>query len=308
MPDGSLPVLKTEHLLAGYYKVQVFGRDGDLRRELDWFPNLITDNGLELYANQNSLITFCSVGTGNTAPAVTDTSLQTWVAGTQTSAGSSNGNSGSAPYYGYYRRTYRFAEGAAAGNLAEVGIGPLTNGTNLFSRALLLDGGGSPTTITVAADEILEVTYELRNYVPTGTTTPSVTDLTTGVNHSLTVRAAAAAGSSTWIPLIGTFTPGTTSAVAYNGSIGATITDSPSGTADSSSSSVVSTYAALSHKRVVTSTWDLDDGNFTITALLLRPTNSAGGSFQVGISPGVAKTSVKKFTVVWEFSWARYTP
>ncbi len=87
----------------------------------------------------------CMVGSGNAAPAETDTALQARASTSNINVQSNNSNV--SPRYGWRRRTFRFAAGAAAGNLSEVGVGWTT--TAVFSRALILDGSGNPTTITV---------------------------------------------------------------------------------------------------------------------------------------------------------------
>jgi hypothetical protein len=57
-----------------------------------------------------------------------------------------------------------------------VGVGYTGASTYLlFSRALILDGGGSPTTITILSDETLDVTYEFRMYPKETDNTGAVT-------------------------------------------------------------------------------------------------------------------------------------
>lgn len=162
--------LKTK--VAGYYKLQVIRPDGTVRQSAE-FPNLITNAGLDRMAT-STYLTVCQVGSGSAAPTFADTALAARIAGTQTVQSTDVGTTSSSPYYAWATRQFRFAAGVATGNIAEVGVGWGTTGS-LFSRALVLDSGGSPTTITVLADEILDVTYQLRYYAPETDDTGDVT-------------------------------------------------------------------------------------------------------------------------------------
>lgn len=63
---------------------------GKITKDTGFFPNLITNQGLDFIGNPvNGNMSFgvpdftpcCSVGTGNNTPAFTDTTLQAWLAG-----------------------------------------------------------------------------------------------------------------------------------------------------------------------------------------------------------------------------------
>lgn len=132
-------------------------------KETPMFHNLVLDAGLDRLSVGSAIGRVC-VGSGNSTPVVTQTSLDAFIASTTTTQGSDAGGKQiiTEPYYYWARRTYRFGEGVAAGNLSEIGLG-WTN-TNLFNRALIKDASGNPTTITVLADEFLDVVVELRFY------------------------------------------------------------------------------------------------------------------------------------------------
>jgi hypothetical protein len=162
--------------MEGWYRLKVRRLDGSTKVDTGWFPNLITDNGLDLVYNTPAgtfgikyfNVATC-VGSGNTPPAVTDTTLETLVATERDpndfkfSTVTFVDEVGVTPAYWKSVASWRFATGAAAGNLTEIGVG--YDYDNLFSRALIVDGAGNPTTITVLADEVLDVTYELRVYI-----------------------------------------------------------------------------------------------------------------------------------------------
>lgn len=173
------------------HKVDEYGNIVSTRRLAGPFKNLITDQGLNRMGANDSFIAYCQVGSGNTPPANTDTGLEAFVAGVQynTGAGSSFTRSAQAtpPYYAWDRLKYRFAAGVAEGNLSEVGVGWASSGSTLFSRALIVDSGGNPITITVLSDEVLDVTYEFRVYPPTTDVTGTIT--ISGDDYDYTLRA-----------------------------------------------------------------------------------------------------------------------
>lgn len=151
---------------------------GDGSVETYQAPNLVLDSGIAIATaggngiTSNLLLTNCVVGTGATPPAVTDTALVSQL------AVSPNGVMQSGTYSydeigddlsAVTVMRYTFAIGAVVGNISEIGIRP-SGQTNLFSRALIVDGGGSPTTITVTASDQLIVDYTL-----TGTISRTVT-------------------------------------------------------------------------------------------------------------------------------------
>jgi hypothetical protein len=293
--------------MRGRYKLEAVNVGDGRRRFLADFPNLITDVGLERIAVASSpnYLQNCYVGSGNTAPAFGDTALVALVASTATLQASTATTQPSSPYFGTRANTYRFAQGAAAGNLAEIGIGNAS--TNLFSRALILDGGGSPTTITVLSTEFLDCTYTFECIVPLVDVTGNVT--IAAVSYAYTLRAANATAGSQWASSAGgsPATPG--SLAVYSGAIGA-ITSSPGGTQANADSNVVASYTPGSHLLSTTSTWGLNSANFGaggITAAAFSTTNSVSGigNFQWSFTPFIPKDATKILTLTATIAWAR---
>lgn len=121
------------------------------------------------------------VGSGTTPPSVSDTGLANFVAGTAISQGPALPNvvnATASPRYVTRRLVKRFNGTSIAGvPLSEVGLAITTSAaqtptssTPLASRALITDSAGNPTSITVLADEFLDVTYELTTYAMDGVT------------------------------------------------------------------------------------------------------------------------------------------
>jgi hypothetical protein len=183
---------------AGLFRVEGRLDDGRQRVLAAWQPNLITDAGLDRWGTGN-IITHCCVGSGNTAPAVGDTALVAHVASAAV-VNTSTGSLGTTPYYGYKVFVATFSPPGSNHNLSEIGWAWASGGGSLWSRALIKDGGGTPTTITWLAAETLIVTYELRNYPPLSDTVIEGASIF-GETYDLTIRAAyaeTAGGAPTW--------------------------------------------------------------------------------------------------------------
>lgn len=316
--------------MAGRFKIEAFkakvNSDGELVEmpgsrhvKADWFDNIITDQGLNRIGTSSPLssISYCHVGTGNAAPAATDTALANFLAASNTVEDDTSGaQAGSAPYYVYRQRTIRFSAGAAAGNLAEVGMGWASSGTVLFSRALILDGGGSATTITVQSDEYLDVTYEIRIYPPSGDATGTIT--LDGEVYDYTARACevdAYTQFSGWSldDKANAKSPYTYSHTAYDGNIG-TVLQSPSGSSASvgSVSDVTeNAYSDSSLQASVSATWGINYGNLGSGIRSVR--FKVGWTFwQIEFSAQsdsstIPKDNTKSLTLTVTHSWARKT-
>lgn len=304
---------------AGRYKIEAFRVDemgdeipGSRRVAADWFPNLITNSGLDYLGTDSAgdFLGFCRVGSGNNAPAVSDTALGSQIAVSNTAQSETRGVDRTGTYYAWRRKTFRFSTGTAAGNIAELGVSPAAANA-LFSRALILDSGGSPTTVTVLSDEVLDVTYEIRLY-------PSIPDATgsvviAGVTYSWTARALLASNyDASWARLSGpiSFDTGT-------GQKGA-VADLPAqnaqyGSLSAAASMVGQAYTAGSFQRSHVMSFDLNNGNVAggigaFIGAVSSVTTASGGVWAWGLSPKLPKTGEFKATFTVRFSWGRYTP
>lgn len=159
-------LIKSEFKVGARFKLIVRKKNEDICKETPWFNNLVLDSGLNAMGNPatNNLISHICVGSGNSAPNISQTVLDNPVARTNIVNGNDQvgANTSVMPYFYYCRRNFRFNVGAAAGNLSEIGLGDYLG--SLFNRTLIKDSGGNPTTITVLSDEILDVLVELRVY------------------------------------------------------------------------------------------------------------------------------------------------
>ena len=185
------------------YKLTAIKRDADgnevSRRESAEIPNLFTNAGIEqiLGGGANPSTIAGVVGTGSAAPALTDTGLQTFLAGKYSNTTTGQGLIGNSfvdlgSNVGYKQRHWRtiFAAGTATGNISEVGAALQaanpTAATVLASRALVVDGNGNPTTFTVLADEELQLDQFFRVYVNYADRVSVIN--VNGTNHTVTLR------------------------------------------------------------------------------------------------------------------------
>lgn len=313
-------IVLPESRLAGFFSLIARRPDGSSRhlatfdaappRVVGPFGNLITDGGLERLG-VGSFRDICVVGSGATAPANSDVTLQTTIARTGNAAPNVPGasNSGAPNYYTQTNTGFRFSAGTAAGNISEVGLGWSTGAGltqyQLFCRALVKDGGGVPTTVTVLGDEVLDVYYSLRNYPPLTDVTYSVT--ISGTTYACVTRAAGVTNTSSWsVPNSRVVFSGKgygSVLTLYNGDIGG-ITSQPSGVTSPGNSIVAAAYSSNSKQQDGTATIGLNEGNLAggIKSLLFA---TDLGAYQTSFTPPIPKDNTKVLTLSFRFGWAR---
>ena len=295
--------------MQGFYKIDAVKADGRRRVLADWFPNLITDVGLNQIGTNSNWAAKCFVGSGTNAPNVLDTGLQTLVAESNTLT-SAFGAQAVEPYFGWGRQVFRFNEGVAAGNLSEVGVGS-AGGVTMFSRALILDGVGNPTTITVLSDEFLDVTYEIRVYPPLVDVLGTIT--ISAIDYGFTLRSAFVTNGTNWHDGGGAFTGGgfpNNGVTLYGGAglaLGA-ITAGPTSVGSSQSfNTAQDAYVPGSLERGFSIDVPLNLANFTpgITGLIFTVGNGRRGTFQVAIDTPIPKDATKLLSLDFKHTWAR---
>lgn len=316
------------------HKVDENGEIISSRVAADWFPNLITNNGMEYIGNYATSTqrraTGIAVGTGNTPPAFTDVNLATWKAATTTVqvAAANTAQATTIPYYISQTQTMRFAAGVAAGNLTEVGVVGATNSPTsstapLFSRALIVDGGGTPIVLPILSDEVLDVTYEFRTYMPnggadvTGTFNMTIDGVSTAFGYTirpvnmLSVSINTGGFVGDWgFTIWGT----NTQILAFSDGFGfgpttltalVAVTANPTGGSNSDFSSVsTAAYTAGTYRTDLTYNLALNTFNQPFKMMKIRI--SPGMCFQMLMDTNVNKIATKTFTFTIRLSWARY--
>lgn len=290
--------------LTGEYKLVVSNADGTIAKETPWFKNIILDSGLNRWGT-NYIGGGMGIGTQTSTPVSTQTGLDAEVAWTTTNSAYTTSAQGSSPYYASSIVAYRFAVGTLNGNYSEVAIG-WAAGANKFSRALIVNVNGDPTTISVSSAQALDVYYKLNIYPPTSDVVNTVN--ISGTNYTVTTRACNVTSTSAWgANLVGTNSGFSASANSgynvYNGAIGA-ITGTPSGSS-LFYSAAGSTYTNNSYTAVITPTFSLTQGNLSGGISSLQVGQSYLGTFQYGFSPAIPKDSTKTLSLTVSMSWAR---
>lgn len=291
--------------------------------ETSWINNVVLDQGLNALSTTNSnLLAYLSVGTGNSPPDVSQTSLDNVLAVTNTSSPTQPQNSynfSEIPFYVAARKSFRFNAGVAVGNISELGL-TSSSGSNglLFNRALVRDSNGNPTTITVLADEILDVIVEVRVYLPE--TISGSFDLLDKIGN--VIKTVNYIGK----PFLGTTNPASltfqlerlqgarifSNLTVFSGTLNTGYTTNPSGTiattttGNSTESNNYPTARSLVYKCKLL----VDSHNFEHKSLsfkiryLLSNTGLLG--FQVEFDTTIPKTSSETLQYSLGFSWDRY--
>lgn len=161
-----------EHLhsnvrVEGWFELELVHARSQIVTRRVRFRNLIVNAGMDALGTSRALdlMSYCAVGTGNTAPAVTDIALEVELARTNSDGGFPDTKGTAAGNeYAWFKRTRSFTTAQANGNLTEVGMFRLSAGAPMFCRQLLKDELGNPTTITKTSEFELRVIYEYRVY------------------------------------------------------------------------------------------------------------------------------------------------
>ena len=150
---------------SGTFKVQVLSKKKELIKESDWQNNLILDQAIDRLFFGWFAPAFLYVGTGNSTPTTSQVGLDAPFAAEGGLVASTENFLDRAPYGTFtHNAEYQFEQGSIVGNIAELGI---TDGDNVYlTRALIKDSLGNPTTISVAADQILRVFYSIEITIP----------------------------------------------------------------------------------------------------------------------------------------------
>lgn len=290
--------------LAGRFKFTVRkANSNEPVSETPWMDNMILNGGLNRFG-VGFVASRCLVGSGALAPVATQTSLQTQIAHTDSITSTQQSANSIPPYRGRQVRTFRFSAGVAQGTIREVGIGWGVD-NDLWCRALVVDANGTPTSIVVLADEILDVTYELRIYPDL---VDKVFESQIGADtYNCVLRAATVTGHGWTTPMNGLFVGESLGGTkVYNGALGP-VTEEPSGVNVGAPAPVLAAYVNNSLQRTSTTPFDINTGNLPggITAWYVP---SSAGSYKVAFSPAIPKDNTKSMTLGMTFSWGRYSP
>lgn len=288
----------------------------DNMEHVSTFPNMILNSGLREIGTNNYYMDYCNVGSSNTPVTATQTSLGNRLHYSNTSGPGNNAtgadNSDPENRFIFKRRVVRFNPTGSAYNISEIGFGWNTTGS-LFNRALVLDTNGNPTTISVLANEYLDITYEVRLYPPTqifsGTFTPTGKDTQT---RTWTACAAGDGGLLTY-SIIGWVLEGNFKNIytndwtkASSGAMGNLFFDlnSGSGIQYQATSNVSGILDSVENKIFYTAYFGLDRANFTNGIKSIR-FYAPGPSIKMEFNIPFMKTNTDDISITIAYSWGR---
>ncbi|HJX74915.1 MAG TPA: hypothetical protein VJ247_01080 [Gaiella sp.] len=302
----------------------IHARTGLVKRRLR-FPNLITNAGLDkVAANTKPLGLFLGnggylgVGTGSTAPAVTDVALvaATGVRTNSVGGGTTTFGFGAANAYSFWLVAREFSETQSNGNLTEFGLFDASTAGTMFVRQLFRDEVGNPTTIVKTSDDKLRVIYEFRLYPPTVDAAGVVT--INAVNYNWTSRICNGALDTAWgvtsgfTGLLNWMGGGNPNCEASNHTtLGSTTSVGPTGGTQTASkdSFVNSAYTNGSFLYEVSHVWNPGTANFTngVRAFRFQPWSSgASFSHQMVLDAFIPKVNTQRLTLTFQFQLGRH--
>lgn len=159
---------------------EVIDPNGSIAQAGGGHQNLILDQGMDMPATMlfRDLSKYCAIGTDNADPNTAQVGLGAEVARTGNTSTQDTYWDSSAKTVTHHR-DFLFAVGALDGTFYEVGFSPNSGaGDNLFARTLFKDASGNPTSVTVAPDQQLRVTYDLILSPKPNTQTAGSVDIT----------------------------------------------------------------------------------------------------------------------------------
>lgn len=296
---------------------RIHARTGDVTFR-SHFRNLITDAGLIGLGATFSLynLVYLAVGTGNTAPTVSQTALGGEIGRTNFDNGVSRVEA-MGPGNAYWRCIFSrlFTEAQANGNIAELGMFNASSGGVMWMRQLMRDTLGAATVLTKTSADQLRITYEIRQYWPT---VDQVTTATiNGIDYTFTMRPCNVTNPFAWGPGSGTvngtlYMFGSDRSAVYVDAIdGATLTAATgagiAGTAANATSYTAQAYSSPNLYYDYTAIFDPGVANFATGIGGLAGSGITRGSrqVQIAIAPRIPKLNTQRLTLQLRTTWGR---
>jgi len=294
--------------VSGHFEI-FKNREGEPRQKVAEFDNLFLNSGLNLLGTIANFA-MCQVGTGTSTPTVGQTALDNFLKSQSRSTYVSlSGVDGNGDPYCEVAVTYSFPLGAVVGTISEIGISNLAPPAVLYSRALIVDMNGNPTTITLLPTEYLTVIYTFRVFPPLSDYSGVVQ--ISGVNYNYTSRAVNVSTASAWVPNHGITAPfgiGGVGAFRDMASLAPITATAPNGVTLGLVGSSLDAYVNNSYtnvSRTLFSQTVANHANMISGFLLVGQIAASGCSFQVIVDPVIPKNADRTLQVVFSVSWAR---
>ena len=289
--------------VGGWYELE---KNGELVAS---FPNIITDVGLDALASNAedaSLLNLCGLGAGTTPPEYADTALESPLISTAMTSFIGGVVSSSTPYGQYSQTDYTLAGRSGDFSYSEIGI--ITRSGALFSRSLIKDMLGNPTSLFVAAGETLKIRYRLYKYPPPDdviATNHLVERRSGNTTHTVTIRPYGilepSHPTSYWNGAA-RMSPSTATASTSNTPVQVTTIGEIAGSVDGSV--VLQPYTAGSYERVVSAVIS-GSAISSIGSILLGGSNKKSG-WRCYFSPPIPMATSATLTTTVKIKWMRY--
>lgn len=322
-------MINIEFGIAGYVDLHkgLLGPDGEpvTREHLSSFKNLVLDTGLQRIGENNDWMNWLHLGTGIQAPHPLQNALQNATYkgnnyGPETHTTSGVDITDPLKPYCWVKRVFRVTPRGENRTYAEMGVG--WNDNNLFSRTLIKDPQGNPNTISILGDEYLDVTYEVRLYMPVDTVVYEVTPTGDDTEpRTITVHASkmntksitygwALAGTQVtnpvnWVPNSILNNPSFSTTLNVNrffdGGRGG-LYDDPEGMMVGAGFRRTSLARTSSTSAVITLTRELPDNVGLLRTLQI---SQEAYCFQMEFDPPFNKSNEDRFSISYSISWGR---
>lgn len=299
----------------------VVENNGVKKLDTGFNKNIILNQGLHFFGGGNGvdMMNYCLVGSGNSAPTVTQNNLDSCVVGV---TGSTDSNSYSyAPdstntYKCSLTKKYVFTT-LAGNNISEVGLASQYSSPSsnyLCTRALVKDASGNPTVLSLITGDTLTIYYKLWA-VHSTLDTDQVINMSNGfgVNEQFNIksRICEAGVRGEWATnLSRALGFGTNDAISYSGGLVA-ITTTPTGILGNAAVVTLGVYAN-DFSRVATLKFSTDSANGNIRTITVRSIYAHALGFQqirfgrVSDDAPIVKNNTMELTIPIKFTWGRY--
>lgn len=306
--------------LEGFYHVELLDKHTHEVKFSSTFKNVITNAGLDrLMAgtdNFSTIVRFLEAGTGTTTPTVADTTLVSPLS--PRSSGSGNFpdevqfiNSGSYTYSSW-TTTRIFNDTEANGVITELGMFNAATAGIMFSRVLIKDSLGTPTSIVKTSNDVLRVRYNVRLYHPTNNNTVTGSFTWRGITYSSSIRAYGISSTQWNSNFFDVFGSWFSSRIRFFAT--GTLND-VTGTLSGWSGEILSSAQTYTNIAYTNGTFYRDfqyvlgptaaNGTGSAIAINVGASELTGPTFQQIITPGIRKTSAQTLTLRYRLALSR---
>ena len=299
----------------------VVENNGVKKLDTGFNKNIILNQGLHFFGGNRGtdMMTYCLVGSGNSAPTVTQNQLDSCVVGETGTTHSSNYSyapDSTNTYKCSLTKRYVFTT-LAGQNISEVGLASQYSSPSsnyLCTRALVKDASGNPTVLSLITGDTLTIYYKLW-VVHSTLDTDQVINMSDGfgVNEQFNIKSRIyyAGVRSEWATNLSvTLGFATDDVVAHSGDLSA-ITTTPTAALGNASVVTFGVYAN-DFSRVVTLKFSTDRANGNMRTLIVKSIYAHALGFhqirfgRVSDDAPIYKDNTKELTIPIKFTWGRY--